>query len=1107
MSEKAGSRVAVPAPTSAPAPSFTPARALLMQRKCACGGTPGADGECDQCRKRRLQRSSATSAPLASVPSSVRDVISSPGRPLDNDSRSFFERGFGRDLSGVRVHDGPAAAASARAVDARAYTVGQDIVFGEGRYAPNSDGGRALLAHELAHTVQQHGLHRSSDVIVPSGSEDARLEREADDAATRVLGGSSPSLTPLRTARSVLSRAADDEAAQGEDVEADGKTRRVTARGEVTAGKKSIASFDVDVLDVPAEKGSAALQIFQSLADGGGLRAVLRVSGNRADKASLWQERAATNKLQDRWCALIAWPGGKDRDSLWQLAGGDAVFPKVGGVTCQMDHIVELQVGGNNTDQNIQPLNAAPNRESGAAIKSQVFGLATNILKNKNLVGKKKPNEIQLFFKKVQFDGTPELVSKAGPPTKPTCLAVAAYAPSVPIPKGVTAIVTTEPYPISAGGAPAELKAPIGFSNDAKPAPVPLFADPKNRSAAELIPGFVLRTLRGTKKNHIIDGDIDDDKGRKTRLPITITDKTAPQVEFHVNSSTRVLKLPSKSKEIAFTYPYLSPGAITKIEQDPVHGLQFEGYIKSRIPLLGKVDVAYKQGTFALKKDFKDVLKSPIPQARITHAEGTLQLWPELKPEARFGIAVGPKGKDLATAELRLFRDSYGLAAEGTLDVHIPGLDKAGGNLKYSNEQWTGMAVIRADQLKNRFKFLKSGEVSVSFEGGKLTPMGEVAFDLPYVENLTANLRYQSNRWIFVGKGTIAPPEKIGLTKVGLYVYYDGEHFEGKAEPGPKFHLLGFVGGIDMLKYRNGKFSGTGSMAFQKGKAKGNLKVNLLETGKFTGRGDISYLITENLLVSGSAELDEKQKLHLAGTLKYLKPIDLPHTSFSGEKTLFEAGISIPIPGLSLGPAVGLKARIDGSLSAGFSIGPARIQGIEISAKFDPLDENPNLEVGGTAQFFLPANAHIGGSVGAGVMLDLFVGDVTGGLIVRARADLDGHFKATVTAMYSTKRYVFTADFELLLSLILLFGIDAFLKARAGWGPFSVSTKKAWKLGEKKVDSGLQFGIKAPFRYASDEPFKAPSWNSIQFIKPTIDFSKLLDRVIAATDPTEQKED
>src|SRR5262249_27236488 len=153
----------------------------------------------------------------------------------------------------------------------------------------------------------------------------------------------------------------------------------------------------------------------------------------------------------------------------------------------------------------------------------------------------------------------------------------------------------------------------------------------------------------------------------------------------------------------------------------------------------------------------------------------------------------------------------------------------------------------------------------------------------------------------------------------------------------------------------------------------------------------------------------------------------------------------------------------------------------------------------------MPANAHIGGSISAGIMLDLFIGDVTGGLTVRVRADLDGHFKATVKASYSMKRYAMSADFELMLALVLIFGIDAFLRARAGWGPFSVSTKKTWVLGEKKIDSGLQFGVRAPLRYASDEPFQAPSWDSIQFIKPTIDFGQLLDRVISSTAPQEKE--
>lgn len=87
----------------------------------------------------------------------VQSALHSPGRPLDRPARSLMESRFGHDFSHVRVHQGPEASDSARALDARAYTVGEHIVFAAGEYAPGSPAGRHLLAHELAHTLQQSG--------------------------------------------------------------------------------------------------------------------------------------------------------------------------------------------------------------------------------------------------------------------------------------------------------------------------------------------------------------------------------------------------------------------------------------------------------------------------------------------------------------------------------------------------------------------------------------------------------------------------------------------------------------------------------------------------------------------------------------------------------------------------------------------------------------------------------------------------------------------------------------------------------------------------------------------------------------------------------------
>lgn len=129
-----------------------------LQRECECGGN------CDDCGKKRGSRLRVQAKSYGSggrraqaAPPSVQNVLGSPGRPLDSSTREFMESRFGHDFGMVRVHADAQAAESAREVNALAYTVGRDVVFGAGQYAPQGQAGRALLAHELTHVLQQHG--------------------------------------------------------------------------------------------------------------------------------------------------------------------------------------------------------------------------------------------------------------------------------------------------------------------------------------------------------------------------------------------------------------------------------------------------------------------------------------------------------------------------------------------------------------------------------------------------------------------------------------------------------------------------------------------------------------------------------------------------------------------------------------------------------------------------------------------------------------------------------------------------------------------------------------------------------------------------------------
>ncbi len=181
--------------------SFLPPAQGLLQRKCACGNHTVAGGECAECAKNKkgLQRklsigasndpleleadrvadqvmaaharSTVSSAPLRiqrfsgqansegeAAPASVDHVLSSSGRPLEPKLRQDMEQRFGYDFSGVQIHTDGAAQDSARDINANAYTVGQNIVFGSSQFTPGANDGRRLLAHELTHVVQQSSL-------------------------------------------------------------------------------------------------------------------------------------------------------------------------------------------------------------------------------------------------------------------------------------------------------------------------------------------------------------------------------------------------------------------------------------------------------------------------------------------------------------------------------------------------------------------------------------------------------------------------------------------------------------------------------------------------------------------------------------------------------------------------------------------------------------------------------------------------------------------------------------------------------------------------------------------------------------------------------------
>jgi hypothetical protein len=195
------------------APQMRQANADVVQRQLA--------GRSSEQRILELQRQ-AGNAGVAQLlreendADAVQQLVSRGGQPLDKNTRAEMESAFGADFGDVRVHTGGEATTSAQRLGARAYTVGNDVVFGAGAYEPGSDTGRRTLAHELTHVVQQRsgpvdGSDTGTGIRVSDPSD--RFERAAEATADRIVSGGADATASAAGATPAVQREmAEDEA-------------------------------------------------------------------------------------------------------------------------------------------------------------------------------------------------------------------------------------------------------------------------------------------------------------------------------------------------------------------------------------------------------------------------------------------------------------------------------------------------------------------------------------------------------------------------------------------------------------------------------------------------------------------------------------------------------------------------------------------------------------------------------------------------------------------------------------------------------------------------------------------------------------------------------
>jgi hypothetical protein len=1191
------------------------ARAPRLQRKCACGGS--SSGECESCKKKPrelLQRKAAVGgsspapapraasvvakpSPLAvkppavpaprgaamptpakpaappltekkepiadsaKVPPIVRRALDTAGQPLDPVTRSDMEARFGRSFANVRIHSDALAAESARAVHAHAYTVGQDIVFDAGQYQPKTPEGLQLLAHELAHTVQQHGLQKSSgEIAMDSTGEYQHLEGEAERISTTVMQLRSAGGAPLsagRISQRTLSRATKSRSktplqdAESKKDKKDSKDQWVEVEESSELGKAGVAQISRSPADpgliavvmrtpflVPAEKGPSAVSLWDAQAKAGALQAIMAPGATQPKTTTgLKQERPNTDALRDIWLLKMHW-NKESAPTLWKEAAkkagsspDEASFlpsTKTADATCDFDHILELQFGGNNIPANLQTLDSSPNRSSGSQIgqflKSTAFAIRNALAKEAAEASDANAPKPDLAAIRIEYKSavlSPDTVACH-------CCAVEAAAAILKLKDEQKGGSTGTPYPMKSGAFTVCV-----LAGDDNPLKLRGSDVPENKAASTLVPGLqLLEWHRPAKGKQQPTCDTDEaatpespekaagasskpaakgkaggkgasQAGGEVTAVVDPTSRILEKLKVQEGQSLKLsrdpsgrLTAPEKDPRLAFAIDYLSDGVIHKLKIGDDGSVSGSGTIIPSAPFLPKpIEVSFDKDQFVMTTDVKKP-HLPIPGVEITESKIGLQIAPEFKPEGKVGFKVAPGGKTILHGDLTVSGDESGLVVSGDVFASIPGIDEAKGNLLFKDHQWSGGIDIKADDFKGKLKYVKSGEVSIKFsQAAGMSASGSVDLEVPGVSNpVRAEVSYHQGRgWTYRGEAEFNPPR---LKPVKIRLEYADGHLSGTGKTGFEFHSL--TGEIE-VSYRDEQFSGEGSLGIKTERAEGNLKVAMHPRPQgppvFTGEGSVSYKITPNLIATAGIKIDEHEKVQFTGELVFPKPIDL-FDGFHGNYTFFTIRLPIPIPGASIG-GIGLKAVITGELSAGYDVGPVQLLDTKAKASFQPLEKDPQLEMELSSRVHIKASVHVTGSISGDLEIDAVIASVSGGLTVSATAELAGAMDLPVSAHYKEGKVQADIDFHVSLALAILLGLSAHVRAKAGIGWLSVSTEKVWELGSYKYDPGLNFGmsLKRPIHYATGEGLQLPSISDINWITPDINVGDALEKI------------
>lgn len=1023
------------------------------------------------------------------------------GAQLPEQLRTELEGQFNHDFSSVSIHTGGTADALCKQLSARAFTVGSDIFFASGEYAPDSQEGKRLLAHELTHVVQQgSGVTRKimRDVQQdPSGpgtyidsKEGINYKYEAD-ARPKKLTMSVISIPQFKKQR----HSAIHNALKPFYVR---RGSRDTHQRENWRSGIPIANID---LKGPFRDMDEGFNAFKS-----GRNENFFIFGTKAEI----EEKI----VEPFW----------DRNH----------EPK----TFQVDHRVEDQMGGNpsgdgqksqiDTLENYELLESGANGRSGGAILREIDGKIRSgigVFKDSTLIGggaRRISGQLDHVKTNYIVEFTDLSASNLENPDNSDIYWSVSDVEQGRHLTNFRTINETERNRLFSSSTPVLFGSPTGGRRILAPAGAPPYSPIWER----VVPVTPLRDIPGDTDKVMTVNAFSARQARDLSVNARYPDvelyfsplSSLGSSAYYINKQRTLNGVQAGSTGVfqSLSIPGLSPIRMDEIDIDPTLGFMGRGKLLPSIPLLAAadIDVVIQGAEVRIQKSF-DLGDVNVPSPFHVDA-ASLSLFASstngLGLAGNVVVAIDHIGKCQIDAELS---SGNGLLLSGafTFDDGLFDGIEASVNASYHRRDifsendhghWSvgGQIVIPRGKISG----IETATVNLSYSDEEgFRAHGEATLSVPGVENGTIDISHNDEEgMVIAGQFNLRQGRGIRGGQISARVQEkpDGSGYAVSAHGEAQPDIPGINSNL-IVDYNDGAFTAEVSADYSRGMLSGRVNAGVTNRSVNPTDGTLSATAEPNnpLVVYGGGQLTLQIAPWLQGTagVRFAPNGEVTVTGEIGlpsqleifarkeiNKSIFNIAVQAPI-------FPGIVAEVGGGLSATAGIGPGVLDRLSLGITYNPAHEDQT-RITGDAHLNIPANAGLRLSVRAGIGLGITGASATGGLDIGGTLGIEGAAEAGVHVEWTPATGLdLRAEIAVHAQPSFTFDIGGYVSVRALG--FEVYDNR-WQFASYTFGSDYRFGIRLPIHYHEGEPFDI-SLDDVQFEVPNIDTDQLLRGLIA----------